>query len=77
MKKVQNGNFSVRLPNKNHKDEIGKLTDSFNFMTDKIQVLIREVYQEKIAQKSAEIEALQAQITPHFLYNTLDYRNNE
>ncbi|MDC7287706.1 sensor histidine kinase [Blautia schinkii] len=75
MKKVQDGDFSVRLPNKNHRDEIGKLTDSFNFMTDKIQVLIREVYQEKIAQKNAEMEALQAQINPHFLYNTLDSVN--
>ena len=44
-------------------------------MVDKINTLIRQVYQEKIAQKNAEVQALQAQINPHFLYNTLDSVN--
>jgi len=47
----------------------------FNFMVSKIDHLVKEVYQEKIAQKNAELEALQAQINPHFLYNTLDSIN--
>lgn len=74
MTQVQEGDFSVRVPNK-RKDEIGELTDSFNYMVDKINTLIRQVYQEKIAQKNAEVQALQAQINPHFLYNTLDSVN--
>lgn len=74
MKTVQEHHFELQLPNEYH-DEIGRLTDSFNQMVHKINSLIREVYQEKLAQKNAELEALQAQINPHFLYNTLDSVN--
>ncbi|WP_312941832.1 sensor histidine kinase [Oscillibacter sp.] len=74
MKVVQEKNFELRLPNA-RTDEIGALTDSFNQMVNKINSLIREVYQEKLAQKNAELEALQTQINPHFLYNTLDSIN--
>ena len=74
MKIVQDENFELRL-DVDRRDEIGQLNESFNFMINKINLLIREVYQEKLAQKTAEIEALQAQINPHFLYNALDSVN--
>ncbi|HBG13581.1 MAG TPA: sensor histidine kinase [Clostridium sp.] len=74
MGQVQKGDFTVRVPNK-RKDEIGELTESFNYMLGEINTLIKQVYQEKIAQKNAEVQALQAQINPHFLYNTLDSVN--
>ena len=74
MGQVQKGDFTVRVSNK-RKDEIGELTESFNYMLEEINTLIRQVYQEKIAQKNAEVQALQAQINPHFLYNTLDSVN--
>ena len=74
MHSVMNGNFEMQIPNK-RTDEIGELINSFNFMTDKVNTLIKEVYQEKIAQRNAELEALQTQINPHFLYNTLDSIN--
>lgn len=74
MGQVQKGDFTVRVPNK-RKDEIGELTESFNYMLEEINTLIKQVYQEKIAQKNAEVQALQAQINPHFLYNTLDSVN--
>lgn len=74
MGQVQQGDFTVQVINK-RTDEIGELTDSFNYMTDTINTLIRQVYQEKLAQKNAELQALQAQINPHFLYNTLDSIN--
>ncbi len=74
MKQVQDKNFELQLEN-DRKDEIGELTETFNYMVNRIHILVNQVYQEKIAQKIAEIEALQAQINPHFLYNTLDTIN--
>ncbi|MBV7271712.1 sensor histidine kinase [Clostridiaceae bacterium UIB06] len=74
MKKAQSGDLSVNI--ENHKqDEIGQIIDSFNYLIRKINSLIREVYEQKIAQKNAEIKAMEAQINPHFLYNTLDSIN--
>ena len=74
MKEVWQGNFECRIANR-RKDEMGRLIDTFTFMVNKIQTLIREVYEEKLAQKNAELKALQSQINPHFLYNTLDTIN--
>lgn len=74
MVQVQEGDFTVQMPNRKT-DEVGELINSFNFMVNKINTLVNEVYQEKIAQKNAELQALQAQINPHFLYNTLDSIN--
>lgn len=74
MKQVQNANFEIHLEN-DRSDEIGELTDSFNYMVDQIRTLVNRVYREQLAQKNAEMEALQAQINPHFLYNTLDSIN--
>lgn len=54
------------------KDEIGRLSQEFNHMLDQIQELIARVIQEERLKKGAELEALQYQITPHFMYNTLN-----
>lgn len=74
MKTVQYQHLNVSLAVKG-RDEIGELTESFNYMMGRIHTLVNRVYEEKLAQKNAEIEALQAQINPHFLYNTLDSIN--
>lgn len=71
---VEKENFQVRATTFG-RDELGRLGRSFNKMVDKIGSLINEVYQEELKFKEAEIKALQAQINPHFLYNTLDCIN--
>lgn len=70
MKQVEAGDFEIQVESKAH-DEIGMLIQSFNYMVSRLRQLIMEVYQQKLAQKNAELTALQAQINPHFLYNTL------
>ncbi len=52
--------------------EILKLSDSFGHMVIRIQRLMEQVRQEEISLRKTELNALQAQINPHFLYNTLD-----
>ena len=53
-------------------DEIGSLYENYNYMLNRIRQLLRENYDMGLELKSAEYKALQAQINPHFLYNTLD-----
>lgn len=71
MKDVEKGNFNVDL-NIRSKDEVGLLAKRFNMMVKEIRDLIREKYQMEIKQKEAELNALQFQINPHFMYNTLE-----
>lgn len=53
-------------------DEIGHLSKKFNQMLDRIQNLKEQVIEEQEDKRKYELQALQAQINPHFLYNTLD-----
>lgn len=78
MQTVQHGDLDVKA-NFNRNDELGILAQHFDLMIERISMLIEKVYQvelnESLAQlyqKQAELEALQAKISPHFLYNTLN-----
>ncbi|MDF2614605.1 MAG: histidine kinase [Clostridia bacterium] len=70
MKKVEQGDFDQDITITSE-DEIGQLSTSFNHMVANIKELIQKVYKVEILRKEAELSALQAQINPHFLYNTL------
>lgn len=76
MQEVKKGNLSVRIHD-NCPDEIGKLTNSFQEMIEKLNQLITENYQNKITLKETQLLALQAQIHPHFLYNCLSLINSK
>lgn len=74
MDQVNNGSREVTVSS-DSEDEVGILVNSFHNMMDEINRLIDEVYVNKIALKEYELKALQAQINPHFLYNTLSMMN--
>jgi Predicted signal transduction protein with a C-terminal ATPase domain len=65
------GQFHNRVPILSN-DEIGDLSISYNQMLDTLEALMKQVVEEERAKKDAEMKALQYQINPHFLYNTLN-----
>lgn len=71
MAKVEKGDFTARVKVKKH-DEIASLGNAFNLMTQQLNQLINQEYKAIIAEQKAEYHALQSQIEPHFLYNTLN-----
>lgn len=71
MKEVEKGNFDIQVPVDSTR-EIGRLARTFNIMVLRIKELMSQVVKEQEFKRKSEISALQAQINPHFLYNTLD-----
>lgn len=71
VKRIQAGETHLRMENLKE-DEAGELGKSFNNMLDQIEGLIAREYENKLLLNHAQYQALQAQINPHFLYNTLD-----
>ncbi|NBD27117.1 sensor histidine kinase [Paenibacillus glycinis] len=71
MRRFQDGHFDERVKIANN-DEIGQLAVGYNTMVASIKDLVNKMYVLQIREREAELSALQAQINPHFLYNTLD-----
>ncbi len=71
MKQVETGDFNVNMEIAS-KDEVGKLSESFNVMVKKLDNSMKMLFENQRKLRKAELRALEAQINPHFLYNTLD-----
>ncbi|GGF73623.1 histidine kinase [Paenibacillus albidus] len=71
MRLVELGNFKQSVPVVSG-DELGRLSSGFNRMVEEIDRLVHEVYMLGLKEKEAELAALQSQINPHFIYNTLE-----
>ncbi len=71
MKSISNEDFTVRYPVKGS-DEISVMAEHFNNMAERLDFLYTEVYMGELKLKQSQLDILQNQINPHFLYNTLD-----
>ncbi len=71
MESFQRGNFEEQVEVR-ARDEFGSLAEGFNKMVRNIDSLVKKNYVLQIKEREAELTALQAQINPHFLYNTLE-----
>lgn len=76
-KNIENGDFGVQVNDRFHSTEMQYLTDAFNSMSYKLKYQFDRIYKEELALRDARIMALQSQINPHFLNNTLEIINWE
>ncbi|MBB6734183.1 sensor histidine kinase [Cohnella sp. CBP 2801] len=74
MRSVGEGDFQTQVAVSTN-DEFGILLQRFNRMNDRIRLLVSENYEIKLKEQEAEIQALNMQMNPHFLYNTLNVMN--
>ncbi|WP_314060388.1 histidine kinase [uncultured Vagococcus sp.] len=73
IKQVSTGNRGTRIPTENKKAELKDISQGINEMLESLDNFIKENYELELRQKDADFRALQAQINPHFMYNTLEY----
>ena len=70
---VAEGDLEVRITEENKRREIKEIATGVNQMLDSINQYVKDIYLLEIKQQDAHMKALQSQINPHFLYNTLEY----
>ncbi len=70
--KIKDGDTSLRANTDGWSEELKVMGDEFNEMLDRIQKMMQEEYEAKVLMERTQYKVLQAQINPHFLYNTLD-----
>ncbi|MBO4456170.1 MAG: histidine kinase [Butyrivibrio sp.] len=70
--RIKNGETELRAETDGWTEELKVMGEEFNEMLDRMQVMVQEEYEAKVLVERTQYKALQAQINPHFLYNTLD-----
>ena len=70
--RMEAGEMGITVEGDMPNQEFMQMKESFDSMSAQVKYLFDSMYSEKLARKDAQIQALQAQINPHFLYNTLD-----
>ncbi len=76
-KEIEKENYGYHIDSVEHHEEFADLDKAFNRMSDKLQYQFEKIYLEELALRDANIMALQSQINPHFLNNTLEIINWE
>lgn len=72
IRQVEKGNLAARVPESQDEDELAQIALNINTMLDELNNYIEQFYLLTMKQQQAELKALQAQINPHFLFNTLE-----
>lgn len=73
--KIEDGEFGYKIQEFERNEEFGRLIDTFNHMSVSLEESFNRIYAEEVAVRDANMQALQAQINPHFLNNTLEIIN--
>ena len=73
--KIREGEYGYRIEPFSGNEEMGQLIDTFNHMSVSLEDSFKRIYVEEIAERDATLKALQSQINPHFLNNTLEIIN--